>query len=259
MTSQPAANLIIYEYPCNERIRSFLRLEYLFQRLFSLRSENGAESERMLLATLFDLIEVTERGDVRSSLLQEIDKQKETLQSYRSRPESDPTVIDQVMVTLSRAYLDLHQSSKIGSTARESEWLSKLKNRFSISGGTSGVEFPAFQAWQAGPKEARDHCIEHWVSSFIPLYNAITEMLNLIRAAGSTEIGNTNEEGIYEKKLSGQPYQLVRMWLPSDSMVFPEVSINKHVAFVRLIQLGHDCEIKVINRVFSFKLAFCKF
>ena len=45
--------MILYEYPFNERVRTYLRLEQLFRRLLELMGRESALDHHFALATMF--------------------------------------------------------------------------------------------------------------------------------------------------------------------------------------------------------------
>ena len=56
--------MILYEYPFNERIRTYLRLEQLFQRLGELIPAEQALQHHYALTTIFEIMDVTARADL---------------------------------------------------------------------------------------------------------------------------------------------------------------------------------------------------
>ena len=253
--------MILYEYPFSEKIRSFLRLEYLFKRLFFFHQHFAVspESDESLLGALFDVMEVCERGDTRNSLLQELDKQKNTLQEYKNYPDINQSAIDSALISLSQVSRELHDAGKIGRAARESEWLSKIKNRYVVSGGLSSTEFPAYQGWLMGDQALRKSVVDEWVESFRPLSEGVDKLLHFIRASRDPEYVTAPANGVYEFSLGGQPFQLIRVWVQESSGVYPEISANKYVTFVRLYQLSEHLEARLVTKPTGFKIAFCNF
>jgi len=49
--------VILYEHPFNERVRTYLRLEHLFQRFEELATRNHPVDNHFALTTLFELVE----------------------------------------------------------------------------------------------------------------------------------------------------------------------------------------------------------
>ncbi|MGZ5201436.1 MAG: cell division protein ZapD, partial [Telluria sp.] len=78
--------MIVYEYPFNERIRTLLRLEDLYEKFKFFVHQEHAMQHHVALSTIFDMLEVAGRADLKSDLLQELERQKQSLLSYRSNP-----------------------------------------------------------------------------------------------------------------------------------------------------------------------------
>src|SRR5205085_10891685 len=88
--SQIAQNppaLITYEYPLNERIRTLLRLEDLFERSRHFIARTEPADHHMALLTLFEILEVSSRADLKSDLLQELERQKQVLLAFKNNPD----------------------------------------------------------------------------------------------------------------------------------------------------------------------------
>ena len=79
--------MITYEYPLNERIRTLLRLEDLFERSRHFVARSDPHDHHMALLTLFEILEVASRADLKSDLLQELERQKQVLLSFRNSPD----------------------------------------------------------------------------------------------------------------------------------------------------------------------------
>lgn len=78
--------MILYEYPFNERICTYLRLEHLFLRLAELMSRADALDHHFAIATMFEVMDVGARADLKSDVLKDLDKQKQVLNAYRGNP-----------------------------------------------------------------------------------------------------------------------------------------------------------------------------
>ena len=71
--------LIVYEYPFNESIRTMLRLEHLFDRLGQLIERDAPVDHHHALATIFEIMDVGSRADLKSDLLKELEKHRQQL------------------------------------------------------------------------------------------------------------------------------------------------------------------------------------
>lgn len=79
--------MITYEYPFNERIRTLLRLEDLFAKTLYFAQSDGALEHHIALVTLFEIYEVASRADLKMDLIQELERQRQTLLAYRNNPD----------------------------------------------------------------------------------------------------------------------------------------------------------------------------
>ena len=68
--------MIIYEYPLNERVRTLLRLEDLYDRVHFFLGKTHQHAHHACLTGIFEIVEVASRADLKSDLLQELDRQR---------------------------------------------------------------------------------------------------------------------------------------------------------------------------------------
>ena len=87
--------MILYEYPFNEGIRTMLRLEHLFDRLGQLIARDAPVDHHYALATLFEILDVSSRADLKSDLLKELEKHKQQFNSYRGNPSISEAALDE--------------------------------------------------------------------------------------------------------------------------------------------------------------------
>jgi cell division protein ZapD len=59
----------VYEQPLNERMRTFLRLDFLYQQALFHEEREDAWSTRAAVGSLLEILAITARGDVRSEVL----------------------------------------------------------------------------------------------------------------------------------------------------------------------------------------------
>ena len=78
--------MISYEYPLSERVRTLLRFEDLYERIEYFLAKSDAVEHHAALVSIFEILEVASRADLKSDLLQELERQKQTLESLRENP-----------------------------------------------------------------------------------------------------------------------------------------------------------------------------
>lgn len=64
-----ALSTVLFEYPLNEKTRTWLRLETLLQQLHENHSWADMGSALAFFRAVVDLLDVLERGDIRTELL----------------------------------------------------------------------------------------------------------------------------------------------------------------------------------------------
>ena len=141
--------MILYEYPFNERIRTYLRLEQLFRRLSVLMPRDSALDHHYCLATLFEIMDVAARADLKTDVLKDLERQKHTLNGYRGNPVIAESVLDTVIAQLDACFAGLSSvPGKAGQSLTENDWLMSIRSRIGIPGGTCEFDLPAYYAWQ---------------------------------------------------------------------------------------------------------------
>lgn len=248
--------MILYEYPCNERVRTFLRVEALFNRLFYFAASDESQLHQVAVTTLFDLLDVTERTDLRGMALQDLERQRAALAALREHPQVSSQMLDQMLGEISQMVGDLAYQGRIAQDLRDNEWLSGLRGRLAVPGGSSQVDMPSFHGWQNQAVEQRQADLKRWSASFLPLNNALRLILRIVRGAGDVS-NQLAQNGSFQEMLGGKSFQLLRVWVEGKYGVFPEMSANKYVILVRFAQLDGEHKPATVKQNIPFQLARC--
>lgn len=248
--------MILYEYPCNERVRTFLRVEALFNRLFYFAASNESQLHQVAVTTLFDLLDVTERTDLRGMALQDLERQRAALAALREHPQVSSEMLDQMLGEISETASGLADQGRIAQDLRDNEWLSSLRGRLAVPGGSSQVDMPSFHGWKSQAVEKRQADLNRWSASFVPLDNALRLILRIVRGAGDIK-DQVAQNGSYQEMLGGKSFQLLRVWVDKKYGVFPEMSANKYVILVRFAQLDGEHKPLTVKQNIPFQLSRC--
>src|SRR5262249_61878981 len=65
--------MLAFEQPLNERMRTFLRLDFLYNQALHHNEMASPWGSRAAMASLIDILAITTRGDVRSDVLKELE------------------------------------------------------------------------------------------------------------------------------------------------------------------------------------------
>ena len=236
--------MILYEYPFNEKIRTYLRLEHLFARLFALQERVDALDHHFALITLFEILNVGARPDLKTDVLKDLDRQRQTMLAYRGNPGIATDVLERLLAQLEECFVTLtNVSGKLGHELNENDWLKSLRSRTSIPGGTCEFDLPAYYAWQKLGDRRRQDDLREWVSGLVPLFNGIHLLLSLLRDSGAPQ-KMVAMGGQFQQNLpQGRTFQLLRLSLDPNLGAIPEISANRLVASIRFVR--HDADGKL--------------
>jgi len=251
--------LIVYEYPFNERIRTLLRLEDLYEKFKFFAHQEHPMQHHVALATIFDMLEVAGRADLKSDLLQELERQKQSLLTYRSNPNVAAEALDAVLGELDSVSSALVAAQgKTGQNVRENEWLMSIRGRTIIPGGACEFDLPSYHAWQKRSSEQRHADIMGWFAPLAPLFEALALVLRLLRDSGAP-VKMIATGGSYQQMLQGKIYQMLRLSIDESQGAIPEISANKYMLWVRFTTHGGDCKPKALEEDVPFNLTLCNF
>ncbi len=250
--------MVLYEYPFNESIRTMLRLEHLFERLGLLIGRDDPVDHHFALATLFEIMDVASRADLKSDLLKELDRHRTQLEGYRGNPHIAESVLDDVIGRIDRAFGGLNElSGKAGHSLTANEWLMSIRSRISIPGGTCEFDLPAYYAWQQHPADARRIDLERWTACVMPLAEALTVLLGLLRESGTPQ-RVVAPSGQYQQSLpQGKSYHLLRVRLDDATDLVPEISGHRLMVSVRLMRADADGRLRPSGADAAFELTLC--
>jgi len=249
--------VITYEYPFNERIRTLLRLEDLFDRASYFLARQDALDHHAALLTLFEILEVASRADLKSDLLQELERQKQVLLSFRNNPEISEEVLNQVIGEIEQASSSLfNMTGKIGQYLRENEWLMSIKQRTGIPGGVCEFDLPSYHHWLHRDSGARAFDLHGWINPLCPVRDASAIVLRLLRESGKPS-RIVAQQGLFQQMLGGRVVQMVVIRLPRDSAFIPEISANKYALNIRFAIFGDDARPHTSSSNVEFELTLC--
>ncbi len=255
--SENTAGFMLYEFPCNEKIRMYLRLEMLFRRFDWFCAQEDPVAHHAALSALFDLVDASARSDLRNELIQELVRQRQHLENLRGNEAVRQDALEPAIAELSECCRTISNTvGRSGQVIRENEWLQLVRTRQSIPGGTCEFDMPMLHYWLALRPEVRREELLGWAQSMFPTRDAIQLVLRLLRAS-SVEHYCTAVDGMFQKPMTGRNYALARIWIPEGDTLIPEVSANKYMLWVRFSRPDHRRRLHVVHERVEFRLGLC--
>ena len=250
--------MISYDFPLNERIRTLLRMEALYERVRFFTSKDQPLEHHAALLSLFEILDVAGRADLKSEMMQELERQKQTLSALRSNPAISEEALNSVLSDIDRAVSELFQSSgKTGQGLRENEWLMGIKQRSAIPGGVCEFDLPSYHYWLHRPSEERTGQLAAWTGPLHPLRDGTAIILRILRESGKAQ-SLAAPLGTFQQMLGGTTAQMLRVRLEPGLPCVPEISANKYVLNIRfLAQNGEETRAKTADWDVGFDLTFC--
>lgn len=250
--------MITYEYPFNERIRTLLRLEDLFDKTHYFAALDGTQEHHVALIALFEILEVAGRADLKLDLIQELERQRQTLLVYRNNPEISEEALSGALYEIEQASAALlAMTGKIGQYLRENDWLMGIKSRAAIPGGVCEFDLPSYHWWLHRDPEDRREALANWVRPMLPLRDALAIVLRLLRASGRPKTHRAIN-GQFQLNLGGSSAQMVRVEMPLEQRSVPEISANKYAFNIRFTNPPNgELKARICEADVDFELTFC--
>jgi cell division protein ZapD len=236
-TPGQAAAPLIFEQPLNERMRTFLRLDYLYNQALYHNEKASQWGSRAAVGSLIDILAITTRSDVRSEVLKEIERHLLQLAEFENKSGVDGGRLRALINNLARLRTGLSAAGAAYlQPLRDSEFLAAIKHRSAIPGGTCEFDLPDYFFWLNQDAASRTQAFNEWLALLRPLCDAVAEVLWLTRQNGRSrnEVGAAGTFTINFER--DTPLQLLRICLPASAGIYPEISGSHHRCSVRFLK-----------------------
>ncbi|MEH0832048.1 cell division protein ZapD [Pectobacterium cacticida] len=247
-----APSTILFEYPLNEKTRTWLRIESLLQQLLRNHTLTDMGSALTFFRAIAESLDVLERGDVRTELLKELERQQKKLLQWSDVPGVDMERIHILRQQLKDRASTLMSAPRMGQVLREDRLISMVRQRLSIPGGCCSFDLPTLHSWLHQPQALREQWVSGWLNSLSPLKQALDMILELIRHSGTFR-PQTSLNGFFQDNASDT--DLLRLRLEQVHQIYPQISGHKTRYAIRFLPL--DSENGHTPPRLTFELACC--
>ena len=247
----------IYELPLNERLRTFMRIEFLYSRLNNFSGSKDHWQIRTTIHTLLEIYTILARTDVRREVLADLDRYIIQMQRFQSMPDADNemasnlledlNIIKEKMIQLGTGYLH---------PLRDDDYISALLHRHTLPGGKAEFDMPRYKFWLEGDSKALKDDLDKWINVIKPICGGIEKLMWIIRES-SEPIGTVATSGQYNHQI-GKTAQisLIRVFLDKPS-VYPEISGGRHMIAIRFLERNSEGKFLQVDENIEFKLSLC--
>ncbi len=248
--------MIVYEFPLNEHVRTLLKLERLFQQTLQLMKQDTPLAHHTALTTLFCLMEINGRNEVKTDLQMDLSRLRQRLHSNRESQQPLPDRQDDIIQQIDHTLVALQAlPARIDQVLREREWLAAIKQRANIPGGINEFDVPYYHYWQHLPATQRRADLVSWLAPALPVYHALDLVLRHLRESAQP-VALIAQQGLYQQSLNGRHGHLLRIGLGSGEPVVPETSANRHAIHIRFLSFASPTPTCCAANI-EFQLCFC--
>ncbi len=213
-----------------------MRLDLLFDQLTYFSKTKNVWDNTNAINVINDILAFTNRTDIKSEVIKELERQQNIVQSLLSQPAVNEKKSIRLLEEIKLLTNELHAiNGSIGQNLQQNIILNTAKQKSILPGSSGNFDSPLYLQWISQPSNQRSEQLIEWSSTFEPLNNAIKLALKTIRNSGdNTEL--IAENGFYQDNLElSKPYQLIRVAIPDTAEYFPEISAGKHRFSIRFL------------------------
>lgn len=255
-TAADVTGKVLYEQPLNERIRTFLRLEYLFKQAAYHLQRSSEWDSRATLQCVLEILSIFDNANLKSEVFKELERHSLSLKRLEHNPDIDHSHLTTLLENIQQKMDAMHRiNGQIASDLKKSEFLISIRQRSAIPGGACDFDLPAYHYWLQQPAKDRNRDLALFLNHFDQIGQAIQLIMKLIRNSTSLK-PMIAPAGLYQHTFDPNlPFQLVRIALPKEQSCFAELSGGRHrftARFMefpslqgRALQVDHDIEFEL--------------
>ena len=213
----------IYEEPVQEKVRKFIKIEFLFNKLFYFKHKENKHDNYIALLALCELYEILSRSDIKSELIREIENQNHYFKKIKEIPEANSEKLSSILEKQKVLLQLIH--------GIESNYLEYLENdilfKTIAKNSINPLQPTSVEFWLSRDIVLRENQINLWTEPLLFIKKSVDFILEVIRKSGRFE-DKLAEKGFFIEKLDPKKnILLIRITLTSDLYYYPQISVGK--------------------------------
>ncbi len=239
-------------------MRTFLRLESLFQTGVYHAKGRSVWDSRAAMSCLLDVLAIFCRSDLKSEILKELERHSANLTAMQNNPQVDNDKLTGIVQQLDSLSNQLHANhGQVAQNLRQNEFLASIRQRSTIPGGSCAFDLPAYYHWLQKPAPERVEQLMEWFTEFALMRSGIELILELTRSS-STPTLEVAISGFYQQPLPPNlPCHMLRVAVPRGSPYFAEISGSRHRFTVRFMEASEMGRATQTSDTVEFELTRC--
>lgn len=240
-----------FEHPLNEKTRIYLRVESLLRQAHLASDFTDHHQYQLFFRALFDMVEIFEQLQLKSELAKDLEKQRISYRHWLDIEGVDQDALTSLLNEIDVVHSQLMSAERFGQALRDDRFLSSIRQRFNLPGGSCCFDLPALHYWLHLPIERKKHDANKWLESLKPLSDALNLWLKLTRETGQFK-PRVGRAGFYQS--DAEKANILRLQIPMDHGVYPMVSGHQNRFAIKFMSFenGQACSQDV-----EFEIAVC--
>lgn len=256
MKKEVKMSVALYEFPLCEKVRNYLRLEQLCSQLFQARHAQTDFQYLYVLDTLFNIIDMVDRLDLRTDFVRDIDAHEKKLVQWSQHPDIDQDALTLALKNLHKYAAQIKQNKKLGASFKEDKFLNTIKQRFGIPGGATSFDLPILFCWLKTNQENKQTDVENWISQLTLIFESLQLLLSFLRE--KTSLQSITSSGGYYQGSAEERIELVRIQINNDDNMYPVVSGSRNRFGVKFMRFDRETGLSdAVTSSVTFHLACC--
>lgn len=240
-----------YEHPLNERVRVYLRLEFLLKQIEQSMSLEDPWQYQVLLRGIFELLELFEQGQIKMDLIKDLERHKIKLNKWSGLNNVNQDMLKDMLEQLGHISETLISMPKLDLEFKRDRLLSNVRQRMSIPGGCCSFDVPMLHRWLSKEQVEKQHSSYAWWEALSPVNEAITLLLRLTRESGQFT-SQAASAGFYQDETENA--EMLRLEIPTEFDIYPVISGNKNRFAIRFTPFDEE---NSVPDLIEFRLAVC--
>jgi cell division protein ZapD len=240
-----------FEHPLNEKARTYLRVESLLRQMHHSADFSDSLKYQQFFRSIFDLLEIFEQIQLKPELAKDLEKQRLTYKNWLNVEGVDQEKLHSILNEIDTTHKKLMADERFGKTLKEDRFLSSIRQRFNLPGGTCCFDLPALHYWNHQPVEQRIRNAKAWMDTLNSLSESLTLWLKLCRETGYAK-PQIARKGFYQSEAEGA--SILRLSIPMEHGVFPMISGHKNRFAIKFMSFETG---QAYSQDVEFDLAVC--
>lgn len=240
-----------FEHPLNEKTRIYLRVESLLRQAHLASGFTDTHQYQLFFRALFDMVEIFEQLQLKSELAKDVEKQRLSYRHWLNVEGVDQSALTTLLSEIDVVHSQLMRAERFGQALKEDRFLSSIRQRFSLPGGSCCFDLPALHYWLHLPIERKKKDAQKWLDSLKPLSDALSLWLKLTRETGQfkAQIGRA---GFFQS--DADEANILRLHIPMNHGVYPMISGHKNRFAIKFMSFESG---QAYTQDVEFELAVC--